>query len=718
MMTEDTLNDLYSLTWPASRIGEAIEVVARKVGFLSYPVDVPLPNVALTQDNQKAQAEWIELIAFRLGIESEPVEASYNDVLEMIRKAGPALLRLPSEGEKEPRFLALLSGGRWWVSVMTPQLTVRWVRATKIQAVLVQKIEAPVAAQIDQLLLSIEVPAGRRTQAKRAILQEQLSGIRISGCWLLRLSPSSSLSQQIYHSPLLGQLLIMGSAYLIQQVLLVFSGWMIIEEALDGLVHPTWLFAWGFLLCTTLFFQALVLSSQNALAIGIGALFKNRLLFGTLQLEPEEIRHQGVGQFLGRVMESQSAEMLALGGGFIALISLIQLFMAGVILALGAGGSLHVLLLIGWFLITLLLGWRYARRSQTWITSYREMTNDLVERMVGHRTRLVQEDIATWHEEEDQLLSHYVALSKKLDQTGIQLSTFVKRGWLIIGLAGMALTFLDRPTSSIQLAITLGGIILASGSLESFVSGITSIVEVVNAWGEFSPLFEAATRAKQETFKPPVLLTKEETLIIGQPVILARDLLFRYRNYGEPIIDGLTLRIGLGERILLEGPSGGGKSTLAALLAGLRTPQAGMLLLQGLDMEIVGAEAWRKRVVSAPQFHENHVLTDTFAFNLLMGCAWPPTPEDLQEAELICHELGLGNLLARMPSGMQQMIGESGWQLSHGERSRLYIARALLQKADLIILDESFAALDPENLQLALECVFKRAQTLLVIAHP
>ncbi len=71
-----------------------------------------------------------------------------------------------------------------------------------------------------------------------------------------------------------------------------------------------------------------------------------------------------------------------------------------------------------------------------------------------------------------------------------------------------------------------------------------------------------------------------------------------------------------------------------------------------------------------------------------------------------------------MPSGLQQMVGESGWQLSHGERSRLYIARALLQNADLMILDESFAALDPETLALSLRCVLQRAPTLMVIAHP
>jgi ATP-binding cassette subfamily B protein len=64
------------------------------------------------------------------------------------------------------------------------------------------------------------------------------------------------------------------------------------------------------------------------------------------------------------------------------------------------------------------------------------------------------------------------------------------------------------------------------------------------------------------------------------------------------------------------------------------------------------------------------------------------------------------------------MVGEGGWQPSHGEKSRIYIARALLQDAELVILDESFAALDPENLHLAMQCTLRRAETLMVIAHP
>jgi ABC-type multidrug transport system fused ATPase/permease subunit len=178
------------------------------------------------------------------------------------------------------------------------------------------------------------------------------------------------------------------------------------------------------------------------------------------------------------------------------------------------------------------------------------------------------------------------------------------------------------------------------------------------------------------------------------------------------------LQIRRGEHVLVEGPSGSGKSTLASILAGLRAPHSGLILLQGVDRHTLGPRNWRRLIASAPQSHENHILSGTLAFNLLMGRQWPPTTEDCVEAERVCRELGLGELLDRMPAGLFQVVGETGWQLSHGERSRVFLARTLLQGTDNLILDETFGSLDPESIQQAMDCVFRRTKTLMLIAHP
>jgi ATP-binding cassette subfamily B protein len=717
----DQIPSLYALAWPLSSLGEVIEIVARQAGLLSeLASQEPVPPLDPSLLNQLATLELIEILADPFGLEVEAVEAAYGELLDMVRNAPPALLQLPNQD-----FLALLSGGKRQIRIIAPDLSVQRIRPELIRALLIDEIEAPQTAGLEELLAGLGVAEERRTRAKIAILDEQLSETRIGGCYLLRLSPATAFRQQLYYAGLPRQVSVMIGGYAIQQVLVVMSGWVILQGSLQGRFSQMWLLAWGLLLFTNIPFQVLVSNAQNNLTIGMGLLFKKRLLAGSLELDPEEIRHQGAGQFLGRLMEAEAVEWLALSGGFAALIALIQLIMAGIVLTVGTTGSFHVLLLLLWTIITLLFGWRYYHHSQKWLKSYRDMSNDLVERMVGHRTRLAQENVSHWHDEEDQILDRYLKLSEKMDRHGVQLSAFINRGWLILALAGLIPTFVFNPASSTELAISLGGIMLASNALRLVAGGLTSVVGILNAWEQFAPIFmidspDEARGSETGWGQSPLAeaLALATSPAKGEAIILARDIAFSYHEDSEPVLTELRLRISYGERLLLEGPSGGGKSTLVALLAGLRTPDFGLLLLQGLDLKTMGSQAWRQRIASVPQFHENHVLTDTFAFNLLMGRRWPASPQDLAEAEIICRELGLGELIERMPAGMQQMVGESGWQLSHGERSRLYIARALLQNAYLIILDESFAALDPENLERALRCVLKRAPTLLTIAHP
>lgn len=710
--------DLHALTWTAARLDEAVTALTRKVGFLSNPVEIPkFPEHGERLDNDVV-GQWMSVAASRLGIETESVESSYAEVAQMVCRAGPALLRLP--GGNTPRFLALLRGGKRRVSILTPELTVQHLRPEYVRDVLTYNLEEPLIQPIQQLLREAGVPEDRQTRARTSILHEQLSTAPIGGCWILRMSPGGDFWKQIRHARLPRYFLTMLGTHFFGQMFILFGWWIIGRGALEGHFDRAWLLAWALILFTAIPFHLLETWAQHLLSIGIGGLFKQRLLYGILQLEPEEIRHQGAGQFLGIVMESEALESLTLEGGLTTVVAVIELVMAVGVLTIGAGGWFHALLLVGWMGLTGWICWRYYWQTQDWVGSYREMTRDLVERMVGHRTRLAQGDREHWHDEEDQILNHYLKLSERLDRIGITFKAVIARGWLIVGLSGIVYTFIRTPGATTAIAISLGGILLASQALDNLIRGILSVVGAMTAWKQVGPLFQAAARHKERqsvSFKLPSDL-KRYAGEDKQPVLTARDLTFRYQEHRPPVLKECSLQIREGDRLLLEGPSGGGKTTLSALMTSLRIPESGYLLLWGADRHTIGTEEWRRRVVAAPQFHENHVLTETFAFNLLMGRRWPALPEDLEDAEEICRELGLGDLLDRMPAGFQQIVGESGWQLSHGERSRLYIARALLQQADLIVLDESFAALDPENLHLALQCVLRRAPSLVVIAHP
>jgi ATP-binding cassette subfamily B protein len=420
---------------------------------------------------------------------------------------------------------------------------------------------------------------------------------------------------------------------------------------------------------------------------------------------------------LGRVLESQALESLALNGGFGVLVGLLELLFAGSILAAGAGGGLHVLLLVGWVALSLALSWRFYRRLRTWTLERLRMTHDLVERMVGHRTRLAQEQPQRRDHDEDRELGSYLHTSREMDRAILPVVGGLPRGWMLVALAGIAPAFISGRATPVDVAVALGGMLLGGRALSSISGGVGAVARAAIAWNQVAAFFRAGEQAAPA--RQPFLPADEAQAqaAAGGTLVDARDLSFRYTPSGRPVLDSVDLAIRRGERILLEGGSGGGKSTLASLLTGLRQPASGSLLLNGLDRQTLG-DNWHKLAAEAPQFHENHILSGTLGFNLLMGRNWPASDADLEEARALCGELGLGELLARMPSGLAQTVGETGWQLSHGERSRIFLARALLQKAQLTVLDESFAALDPHTLGQCLRTAFERAPTLMVIAHP
>jgi ATP-binding cassette subfamily B protein len=702
-----------AMTWPVERIGEALEALVEWAGIVRKTSPLPSPPPDVKAGDDQAVARWLPAAAAQLGVETLPILAQYQDFETMLAKGGPMLLRLYEHGGG---FLLIRRYSRQRVQALAPDLTVHRVAVAEIRALVCAPIEGPASARIEQLLAAAEIAPRRVDRARRQLMMEQLRTARVGGCWLLQTPPGTSFWRQMLKAGLVLQGVAIAATHLVQYLLLVGSWWLIGRGALSGQLDAGWLLGWGLMVLTMVPFLVLTTWLKGRFAIDAGSLIKRRLMAGLLRFDPEQVRDEGAGQLLGRVLEADAMQRFAIGGGYLAVLATIEIVLALLVLSAGAGGLWHALLLVLWVGLTTALVYRFYFARDRWVGARLDLTHDLVERMVGHRTRLVQQLPELWHQGEDQLVYSYNETARHTDALRPHL-VMVSGGWRLLGLVGLAAPFVSGQASMTGLAVGLGGVLLAGRAIDRFAKGIEVITGAVIGWKRIAPVFRSAARSEPlgDLTELPATQTDASE---GEPIIDAREISFSYAERDRKAIDRVDLQIVDGDRLLLLGPSGGGKSTLASLLCGIRSPHSGLLLQRGIDFQTTGAQRWRQAIAAAPQFHENHVLTETFLFNLLMGREWPPGRQDIKDAVEICQELGLGELLEQMPSGLQQMVGDTGWQLSHGEQSRLFVARALLQGADLVILDESFGALDPENLQRAIACAKRRAKTLLVIAHP
>ncbi len=204
-------------------------------------------------------------------------------------------------------------------------------------------------------------------------------------------------------------------------------------------------------------------------------------------------------------------------------------------------------------------------------------------------------------------------------------------------------------------------------------------------------------------------LTKSINTVFGE--VLFENVCFFYRE-DEPIINDLSFKIKPGEHVALVGPTGSGKTTLIRLLCRLYEPQKGNIYIDGQNIKNIPIDSLRRQL--------GVVLQDTFLFsgNVADNLRLDSTIDNKRLKD-ICSDLGLDNLLRKLPNGLDTYIRERGGNLSSGERQLLSIARVAIRDPKVLIMDEATAFMDPSTeatLQRDLDRLLEK-RTALVIAH-
>jgi subfamily B ATP-binding cassette protein MsbA len=193
-----------------------------------------------------------------------------------------------------------------------------------------------------------------------------------------------------------------------------------------------------------------------------------------------------------------------------------------------------------------------------------------------------------------------------------------------------------------------------------------------------------------------------------------RDITLTYPGKTTPALAGITLDVAPGETVALVGASGSGKTTLANLVPRFYDPDAGSIVLDGIDLRELRLQDLRRHIALVSQ--DVVLFNDTLAHNIAYGSRRDATPDEIRAACVAAHAW---DFIQAMPEGLDTLIGENGMRLSGGQRQRIAIARAILKNAPILVLDEATSALDSESerhVQAALETLIAN-RTTLVIAH-
>jgi subfamily B ATP-binding cassette protein MsbA len=280
------------------------------------------------------------------------------------------------------------------------------------------------------------------------------------------------------------------------------------------------------------------------------------------------------------------------------------------------------------------------------------------------------------------------------------------------------------PVTQVATSISLSLVVVLAlranmtvGEFTEFVSLMLMLLTPLKALAEVNGPMQRGIAAAETVFELIDAPVEHDpgTRVLGrtQGQVRFENVVFRYPNTQSPALDGVSLDVKPGQTVALVGMSGGGKSTFVNLVTRFYEPQGGRILLDGVPYQDITLASLRAQMALVSQ---NVVLfDDTLKANIAYGV------EEVDYARLASaiKAAHLDDVVARLPEGVDTMIGENGMRLSGGQRQRVAIARAIYKDAPILILDEATSALDNESeraVQAALDTLMA-GRTTFVVAH-
>lgn len=263
----------------------------------------------------------------------------------------------------------------------------------------------------------------------------------------------------------------------------------------------------------------------------------------------------------------------------------------------------------------------------------------------------------------------------------------------------------------------LGAFAVAAVRILPAISGVAS---QMSSLIYFRPCLEATYEAvcnnpavRNDKKKNRKNISDSDVVIFGNAIDV-QNILWRYSEKLDPVLEDVSLKIKKGEAVAFVGPSGAGKTTLADVVLGLLKPQKGDVLVDDWSIQDY-PERWSKLVGYVPQ--NLFLLDDTIRHNIAFGVK----EEDIDDERLreAIKEAQLESIISKLPDGLETELGEQGLKISGGQRQRIAIARALYFEPEILVLDEATSALDTETETAVMEAVdaLKGKKTLIIIAH-